>query len=111
MQVETYFALMTDVVRLGLAPRVGGGTGWGFQPPRALSTGMHAALLATQLCEEVNLFGFSGAGGPGEPPAPGRPDRYYEGGVPGEADWGRRAFEARALQMLHLSSHAALCTR
>jgi hypothetical protein len=108
---------MAEIVRLGLAPKVGGGTGWGFAQPATMSTGMHAVLLATQLCDEVNLFGFSSS--PQVDPAevdrssPGT-DRYFDAKESAQdddgIDWKRREYETRMLQMLHLASRAALCT-
>lgn len=116
-QADTYFGFMTEAVRLGLAPKVGGGTGWGFKQPSAMSTGMHAVLLAVQLCEEVNVFGFSTShvldSAEVQEVTPAT-DRYFD--TPGSrrdsagVDWDRRVFEARMLQLLHLGQHAALCT-
>eukprot|EP00899_Mesostigma_viride_P008818 jgi/Mesvir1/17938/Mv12991-RA.1 len=48
-QAKVYFAVRQDMQRLGLGP---------FDCPTALSTEVHAILLAAQMCTEVNVFGF-----------------------------------------------------
>ena len=59
-QLQVYFAYMKEATALGLAPRSPYSINkFIFRKPELLSTGMHAILLAHQLCDKVNLFGFS----------------------------------------------------
>eukprot|EP00958_Prasinococcus_capsulatus_P014406 scaffold1517_cov397-Prasinococcus_capsulatus_cf.AAC.14 len=48
--MDVYFLLRSDLVRMGLGR---------FSCPDTLSSGVHALLLASQLCTEISLFGFS----------------------------------------------------
>jgi hypothetical protein len=49
-QLDVYAKLRADLIRLGLGP---------LSCPRFMSSGLHAILLATQLCRSVNVFGVS----------------------------------------------------
>lgn len=78
---------------------------------------MHALLLALQMCDRVNAFGFSlkasSAVVPGTRSVNGLPQRYYgsaaDVGTPGQ--WRNSAwqFEASVLQMLALSQVVNVC--
>ena len=50
-EIDSYFAIRKDVVELGL--------GKNYACPTNLPTGLHAIMLATMMCDVVNLFGFS----------------------------------------------------
>ena len=50
-EIDAYFAIRKDVQELGI--------GKNFECPTNLPTGLHAIMLATMMCESVNLFGFS----------------------------------------------------
>eukprot|EP00873_Tetraselmis_striata_P026399 jgi/Tetstr1/446663/TSEL_034184.t1 len=49
-QLDVYEKLRADVVRLGLGP---------LSCPRFMSSGLHAVLMATQLCRTVDVYGIS----------------------------------------------------
>mmetsp|Transcript_32048 Transcript_32048/g.102067 ORF Transcript_32048/g.102067 Transcript_32048/m.102067 type:complete len:129 (+) Transcript_32048:132-518(+) len=53
-QLEAFSQLRRDLYRLGL----GGGKG-GFGCYRSMSSGVHGLFMAFQLCESVDLYGFS----------------------------------------------------
>ena len=118
-QVEASFALMRDAVRLGMSAKLGPGSGWGYRTFATLSSGMHALLLAIQMCDRVNAFGFTiGSDGSGDLPGAkshgGVPQRYYgsinEIGSP--SLWRNHAwrFEADALRLLALSGKVNMCS-
>ena len=48
--VDGYFKSRSDLHRLGYK---------GFQCPTNVNSGIHAMYMAMQMCERVNLFGFS----------------------------------------------------
>jgi hypothetical protein len=48
--LKVYFLLRQNLVELGLGE---------FPCPESLSSGIHSAFLATQVCQRTNLFGFS----------------------------------------------------
>ena len=50
-EIDSYFAIRKDVAELGL--------GKNYACPTNLPTGLHAIMLATMMCDVVNLFGFS----------------------------------------------------
>eukprot|EP00854_Cymbomonas_tetramitiformis_P008470 gene8470-10064_t len=101
-QLRVYFSMMVNVVRLGLAP---------VQCPATMSSGMHSVLLATRLCNTVNVFGFSH-----DPEGKWLQDPkfYYKSraGLKKEL-WNNNVwrYEGMLLRALHLSDHVALCTQ
>jgi hypothetical protein len=52
--VRTYFAIRADLYRTGIASPAKP-----LQCPVNLSSGVHALWLALQMCERINIFGFS----------------------------------------------------
>ncbi|KAK3283057.1 hypothetical protein CYMTET_9226 [Cymbomonas tetramitiformis] len=110
-QLRVYFSMMVNVVRLGLAPVQGGGAWHGYQCPATMSSGMHSVLLATRLCNTVNVFGFSH-----DPEGKWLQDPkfYYKSraGLKKEL-WNNNVwrYEGMLLRALHLSDHVALCTQ
>lgn len=119
-QADAAFSLMRDTIRLGMAPKRGPGSGWGYPTFASLSSGMHALLMATQMCDRVNVFGFSLAATSAAVPgavaatADGVPRRYYGAVADSEKPglWRNHAwqFEANALKLLALSGAVNVCS-
>mmetsp|Transcript_2696 Transcript_2696/g.7633 ORF Transcript_2696/g.7633 Transcript_2696/m.7633 type:complete len:670 (+) Transcript_2696:228-2237(+) len=93
--VKVYFQLRSDLGRLGLG---------GYSCPENLSSGIHSILLATQVCQQTNLFGFS-----------------YSADVlrtrPGHMDKGHTMhsahswdFDVLLVRLLQLAGHLTVCT-
>ena len=94
-QVKVYFALRREMVRLGLGP---------FQCPHNINSGLHAVLLAQNMCQKIGVFGLS----------------YDEKNAVGGAHFGNKAhvmskkhdwgFDTLVLRVLHLAKQSGLCT-
>ena len=94
-QVKVYFALRREMVRLGLGP---------FQCPHNINSGLHAVLLAQNMCKTIGVFGLS------------YEEKHASGGghfgnkqhvMSKKHDWG---FDTLVLRVLHLAKQCALCT-
>ena len=90
---NAYFKIRQDIHRLGFR---------GFQCPTNVNSGVHATFMAMQMCERVNLFGFSYSmdmlNKRNDARSP-RMSRFH--------DW---AFDTIFLRMLHLGGFINLCT-
>jgi hypothetical protein len=91
--VTGYFKARTDLHRLGYK---------GFQCPTNVNSGVHAMYMAMQMCERVNLFGFSYSmdmlNKRSDARSP-RMSRFH--------DW---AFDTMLVHLLHLSGYVNVCT-
>jgi|AntAceMinimDraft_5_1070358.scaffolds.fasta_scaffold08425_2 hypothetical protein len=90
---NAYFKMRQDIHRLGFN---------GFQCPTNVNSGVHATFMAMQMCERVNLFGFSYSmdmlNKRNDARSP-RISRFH--------DW---AFDTILLRLLHLGGFVNLCT-
>mmetsp|Transcript_21255 Transcript_21255/g.72390 ORF Transcript_21255/g.72390 Transcript_21255/m.72390 type:complete len:254 (-) Transcript_21255:1834-2595(-) len=91
--VDGYFAVRKDLQRLGISNNV---------CPTNLNSGIHAVFLAMQMCESVNIFGFSYL--PEQLSV--RSDAISPRKSP-HHDWG---FDTYVLRLLHLAGMVNLCT-
>lgn len=83
------------MVRLGLGP---------FQCPHNINSGLHAVLLAQNMCQKIGVFGLS----------------YDEKTAVGGAHFGNKqhvmskkhdwGFDTLVLRVLHLAKQSGLCT-
>jgi hypothetical protein len=90
-----YFLLREDLARLGIS---------GFSCPVNLSSGIHAALMATKACQRVNLFGFSYSA----QVLRSRPGHMNRGHTMHSAhSWD---FDVLLIRLLHLARAANICT-
>jgi hypothetical protein len=91
--VNGYFKSRSDLHRLGYK---------GFQCPTNVNSGIHAMYMAMQMCERVNLFGFSYSmdmlNKRNDARSP-RMSRFH--------DW---AFDTMLVRLLHLSGYVNVCT-
>ena len=91
--VNSYFKSRSDLHRLGYK---------GFQCPTNVNSGIHAMYMAMQMCERVNLFGFSYSmdmlNKRNDARSP-RMSRFH--------DW---AFDTMLVRLLHLSGYVNVCT-
>ena len=91
--VNGYFKSRSDLHRLGYK---------GFQCPTNVNSGVHAIYMAMQMCERVNLFGFSYSmdmlNKRNDARSP-RMSRFH--------DW---AFDTMLVRLLHLSGYVNVCT-
>ena len=94
-QVDVYFALRADLIRLGLGP---------FACPLNINTGVHAILLALCMCQKVGVFGISYAKKMATKGAHVGNRKHI---VSTKHDWG---FDTLMMRVFHLSRRAALCT-
>ena len=90
---NAYFKIRQDIPRLGFR---------GFNCPTNVNSGVHATFMALQMCERVNLFGFSYSmdmlNKRNDARSP-RMSRFH--------DW---AFDTIFLRVLHLGGFINLCT-
>jgi hypothetical protein len=90
-----YFQLRKDLAALGIR---------GFSCPVNLSSGIHAALLATKSCQRTNLFGFSYS----QSVLQSRPGHIHKAHTMHNAHaW---EFDVLVIRLLHLAGLANICT-
>ena len=94
-QVDAYSALRHDMYSLGLGP---------FPCYAALSSGMHGIFTAMQLCESINVMGFSLELGAVHHPVHFRPISEQPSGA---HSW---AFDTLLLRALHLTGYLQICS-
>uniref|UniRef100_A0A061R0F5 Beta-galactoside alpha--sialyltransferase 1 n=1 Tax=Tetraselmis sp. GSL018 TaxID=582737 RepID=A0A061R0F5_9CHLO len=96
--VQSYFALRSELYRLGMAS-----SAKPLQCPVNISSGIHGLWLALQMCETVNLYGFSWnlnmLGDRTDGPSPR---------VSGSHSWD---FDTTVLKMLALAGRINVCTQ
>ena len=93
--LKVYFLLRQDLAELGLG---------GFSCPENLSSGIHSAFLATQVCDRVNLFGFSYSSDVLRT-RPGHMDKHHT--MHSAHSW---EFDVLVIRLLHLAGDVNICT-
>ena len=93
--LKVYFLLRQDLAELGLG---------GFTCPENLSSGIHSAFLATQVCDRTNLFGFSYSSEVLRT-RPGHMDKHHT--MHSAHSW---EFDVLVIRLLHLAGDVNICT-